>query len=407
MQAAPCAEHNLETEVGSPMPQIPVYDQDGIGICYAYAASELMNAYLIKKNPNAGLQIHPALPAIRYSSTELHDGGELSGGQIGGAINACRGKESYSYRSIQSSLNEIGAKAGMSESQTLEFIERLGKLMSDPAVATTAQTTAIRAMQPSPTPQSRTVARADATYVAPKPLVPTQSAVDSQIRLLAYKRVPVDAWCSADQKTALSSFALSAPVGNSIQVASSSVFKPESRIEMPALPAAKDHNLLGTTEDQIKKLVRGYFDGPKGKLPLGVGFCSKVLSDPSARMVARTHDSSGALHGQLKDGCGCHAVLLVGTRPKGNSCEYLMRNSWGGNFSSNNKHSCLCRNSKTQGFEECPGTGTVSKTITYKGKPSTIQSPIPNRANLKIVSCWISEDEMAPNIKSATVLSDL
>ncbi len=405
--AAPCAAHNLETEPGSPMPKIPVYDQDGIGICYAYSASELMNAYLIKKNPKAGLQIHPALAAIRYAEGELKDGGELSGGHIGTAINACRGKDAFSYSSIQSSLNEIGSRAGMSEAQALEFIERLGKMMSDPSVQAQARVKAMHESKPRASEGRSGVAVADAASFAVRPVPPSSMQINSQIRHLAYERLPVDGWCTANQKSALEGFALSSPVGNAIQIASCSVLNPGARMPPPAIPEARQYNLLGTSDQQIKKLVRDYFDGPKGKLPLGIGFCSKVLSDPSARKITRTQDASGKIHGKIKDDCGGHAVLLVGTRPKGNSCEYLMRNSWGGNFSSSNKHSCLCKNTQTQGYIECPGTGTVAKTIISKGKPATVQSPIQDRAHLKIVSCWIPEDEMAPNIKSATVLNDL
>jgi hypothetical protein len=389
------------------MPQIPVYDQDGIGICYAYSASELMNAYLIKKNPRAGLQIHPALAAVRYSATELSDGGELSGGQIGEAINACRKKEGYTYASIQSALNEIGSSAGISEAQTLEFIERLGKLMSDPSVSSSARLAAIGNTTPKANSNGpQTFAPADATYVAPKPILPPKGAVNSEIRRIAYERVRVDGWCTANQKAALSSFALSSPIGNATQVASCAAFKPESRTPPPAIPAAKQYSLLGTSESQVKKLVRDYFDGPKGKLPLGVGFCSKVLKDPAARKISRTTTITGAVQGKIEDDCGGHAVILVGTRPRGNSCDYLMRNSWGSQFSSSNQHTCLCKNSKTGGYKDCPGSGTVSRTITVKGKNTTIHEPIPDRAFLKVVSCWIPEEEMAPNLKSITVLSD-
>lgn len=386
------------------MPKIPVYDQDGTGLCYAYSASEMMNAYLLKKNPNAGLQIHPALAAIRYSEGESGNVGELSEGSITGAINSCRVKDTYSYKSIEKSLNGIGSQANMSEAQVLNFIESLGMLMSKPKVISEAERNAAR----NAARIRNKVASLMMTRVASETAVaPTQGQIDSEIRRLAYEQVEAkNNWCSDSQKSALWSFALSAPVGNAIDVASSTVLKPEARVGPPAIPQAQEYDLLGMSEDEVKKFVRDYFGDPKVDLPIGVGFCSEVLYDPSARKITRTTSSSGSVSSTIAKSCGDHAVLLVGTRPNGNSCDYLMRNSWGGDFSFKYKHSCICKNTKTQGYEDCPSTGTYERSVTLDGNTITVTDAIPNRANLKIVSCWIPEDEMAPNLIAATVLSD-
>ena len=52
--------------------------------------------------------------------------------------------------------------------------------------------------------------------------------------------------------------------------------------------------------------------------------CSKFLSRKNYKGVATNgeHDSD----------CGDHAVVIIGKRAQGGICQYLIRNSWGSNF---------------------------------------------------------------------------
>lgn len=371
--ADPCSAHNLETEPGNPMQKIPVYDQDGSGICYAYSASELMNAYLLSKDPKAGLQVHPALAAIRVSTEGLDNGG------MAHAIGACREGDGYSYASIQAALERIGSNADMSEAQVLHFIEKLGKLMNDPTIG---------GKIPPGLPKWVT------------------TVLQPLVRKAAYSRLETDAFCSADEKKGLEGFALSAPVSNAAGIAAHSLLDPAARTKPPAVPAPAFFQLRAEDEDQIKQLVRRHFDGPDGKLPMGIGFCSRVLYSPTAREITRSRDSKGLPQGALSKNCANHAAILVGTRPSGNSCEYLLRNSWGTGFSQANPHSCICRNSRTGSYQECPGTGLEPKTVESNGITMNILAKVEDHAFLKVISCWIPEDDLAPNIFSATVLRD-
>ena len=63
--------------------------------------------------------------------------------------------------------------------------------------------------------------------------------------------------------------------------------------------------------------------GLKYALPVGIGYCSKVLHD------GRAFKSAPQFSGDQD--CGRHASVAIGRRrnPKNNACEILIRNSWG------------------------------------------------------------------------------
>jgi hypothetical protein len=63
--------------------------------------------------------------------------------------------------------------------------------------------------------------------------------------------------------------------------------------------------------------------------PLGISYCDKVLYDGRA-FTPKDYDT---------EDCGRHASLIIGRRPNPDpkfkdSCQYLIRNSWGKNCSS-------------------------------------------------------------------------
>ena len=47
-----CQNINLYEQPDNPLHKIPIYDQDGDGSCYAYSASQLIDYYNLKKNPD-------------------------------------------------------------------------------------------------------------------------------------------------------------------------------------------------------------------------------------------------------------------------------------------------------------------------------------------------------------------
>lgn len=352
------------------MQNIPTYDQDGTGICYAYAASEMMNCYLMERNRSTALRVHPATVAVRY--TAAHDRSEtLNAGIIVDAINSTRTQYNYNYSAVSANLTEAAKLSAVPEAEVLHFIETLGKAMSSPSIREQAATL------------SSQQALQNGSYLG------SLYNYWNNLKKTAFSSIKPDSWCSKSDIDSLKTFALSAPASSSLDIAFATIFEEKDKSKAllsTEIPVARRLTGMKTSEATIQEAIRGHFARGATR-PLGLSFCSKVLSDGSYRGISGTGSSRGIIPKDKNGGkeCGGHAVLISGTRNNGGRCEYLIRNSWGTAFRAKSRLSCLCKNSVTKGYSECPGSGVKNG------------SNIPNKANLKIVSCWVPEAEIVPN----------
>ncbi len=375
--AVECTNRNLETMADNPMQSIPVYDQDGTGLCYAYSASEMMNCFLMKTFGDKKLRVHPATAAIRF--TAAHDKAEtLNDGFIHHAINATRKRPNYSYTSVSTNLTELARNQGVSEAEVLHFIESLGKAMSNINNQKLASDRAWARANREPNLWERT-----GKYFSYMP---------EEVRKAAYESIKPDSWCSKDDLSALRTFALTAPIGSSLDIASNTVFESnhrESALEGP-LPLATHLTSMKDAAAVHAEEVRRHF-ALNATLPLGLSFCSRVIRDPSYVGISGSGASRAIVPAKNNGGkdCGPHAVLISGIRNQGGSCQYLIRNSWGSSFGGSiSGRSCVCKNTVTKAFSECPGSGKANG------------ADIPGKANLKVISCWFPESQVTNNTMS-------
>ena len=78
--------------------------------------------------------------------------------------------------------------------------------------------------------------------------------------------------------------------------------------------------------------------------PIGIGYCSSVLSYSNSRMSYDDWEEIGASNRSKE--CGPHTSLIIGQRPRNGRCEYLVRNSWGTDISRYSKNWQPDRDSK-------------------------------------------------------------
>lgn len=81
----------------------------------------------------------------------------------------------------------------------------------------------------------------------------------------------------------------------------------------------------------------------KDSLPVGISYCSRVLSRGSNYAGITTKTKSSLVFKKDKNGkndCGNHASVIIGSRwnPQKKSCELLIRNSWGAQCTSYRKY---------------------------------------------------------------------
>lgn len=106
---------------------------------------------------------------------------------------------------------------------------------------------------------------------------------------------------------------------------------------------------------------------------VSVGYCLRMIKDPTFLKDIQPRVLKLAY---LK--CGAHYSTLVGSRKVGNSCEYLLRNSYGKSFWAHESYTCYCKNTSTGENRDC--------------QKSEINDP-----NLEVLGCWVNSDKLLTN----------
>ncbi|NUM88698.1 MAG: hypothetical protein HUU37_05805 [Bdellovibrionales bacterium] len=103
---------------GMPFSKIPEYNQNGIGICYAYAAAQLADSYALLQSPKKQKLTNPSIVALDYMLAYGTESFSDSGGTICAALEEirkrgrCSGKASdpQAIANLQYSLLEQGRR---------------------------------------------------------------------------------------------------------------------------------------------------------------------------------------------------------------------------------------------------------------------------------------------------------
>lgn len=116
--------------------------------------------------------------------------------------------------------------------------------------------------------------------------------------------------------------------------------------------------------------------------PISIAYCSKVWKDPSYDGIDLTFFGK---RDSLKKDCDYHESLVVGKKMSGNSCQLLVRNTWGDKWRSGNKKwKCLCKERTTGKYvDDCEAS-------THPDHQYAVEA------------CWISSDKLSKNVGVVT-----
>lgn len=116
--------------------------------------------------------------------------------------------------------------------------------------------------------------------------------------------------------------------------------------------------------------------------PVSIAYCANVWKNPDFDGISL--NSSGE-RDRVEKNCEYHESLVVGQKTVGNSCHFLVRNTWGTNWTASNKnYSCVCRDKVTGDFtEDCHLETHGNDRYTVEG-------------------CWIKSSDLARNIGQLT-----
>lgn len=325
-QAQSCGTINYLTQENSPFEKIPVADQDGTGICYAYTASQLLNYHILKTNQATEAVMHPVWVALKASRRILDMGREIE------AINAVNTAGTCSYERVEGALNNFSNNSNLSGSPLVSFLETYARSLGREAGGTgraanqsmieTAQNEAIN---------TASAYCSDEIYW--ERLLPQLSVV-SETSVQLFTRLLSD----------------SCPPG-SIQR-----FRTPRAVDI--FPFETHAHARSTMNSQISKG------------PFVFGYCAETWTNPNYNGYPDTDRKFRTIDAD----CGMHSSMMVGRKQIGPHCYMLVRNSWGtgwGDWNTNQK--CICRHKITRAWvDECTydehGTGEYSVEACYIGQ---------------------------------------
>lgn len=298
--AQECANVNYLTQPNSPFNRIPVADQDGVGICYAYTAAQLVDYHLIKTRQTRDPVMHPAWLALKSSRRLLEAGTEWQ------SITNLRAAGSCNYNQVEDALNLFGQRANISSQPLLAFIEAYETAIFN---ASNRRRDEITTDMQGRASMDAIMATAD---ICPEGvlidrLLPELTASnETSVQLI--NRIVRDACAPANLHT--------------------------YNIPQPLIAQLADNGTSRATIDY--QIERG---------PFTMAYCSTTWTDEN---YAMNRADPG-------EACGSHSSLVVGRKQIGPHCYALVRNTWGtgwGDWNSDEK--CICKNITTGAWvDEC------------------------------------------------------
>lgn len=154
-----------------------------------------------------------------------------------------------------------------------------------------------------------------------------------------------------------------------------SVFKScQDRIDLTAMIPEVISTARGfESDDMIINVMSNILTSAKPQ-PIGLGYCSNIFDNPpgSLNLIKRPRLLNMVMKAKK---CSAHYSVVVGQRPKGNSCQFMIRNSYGtGKWAVD--RSCLCD------FKDGSRGDCHSESL-----------PVGS----KVLGCWVDGKELAQN----------
>ncbi len=325
-----CDYKNLITASDSPFDKIPVYDQDGANICYAFTAAQLLDYELIKDGLSSR-SIHPAWVALKDAANINKS--EISFGSSRRAIEALMNDSNCHYDLVAKQLGVWAYKANVKEAELLRFLENF-----------TNQYKKTGSFQVAFQNGLKTTADWCPPHATFKNLIPELE------NLAVFATTPI----------------------------LTKLLMPKCEEFKTKLPLRKPH-MVNNEGPNFSKNILKHLDQKNS--PVEVSYCANFWQEPSyqGRLSSSTLD--------LKSDCFMHSSLVVGKRMMNNSCQVLIRNTWGNGWNkTNEKWNCVCKHKSTGKFEDNCSYSTH------------------NNGQYSVEACWVGEDLLNNNSHSSVIL---
>lgn len=283
-----CQNFDLNESPQSPFRLIPMYDQGNAGICYAYAASQMIDYVRIKAGDTKSGFTHPTYAAwvYKYKTDVQAREHELAGGSPYYTINVLRTEGSCAYGEVDARLSVLTrSSTGMTNTQLVDLLDKI-------AIA----------------PQPSTLRRGLNSVLGIEPSCIDNHNLERQLRRY-----------------------------NLFGIAAPSVLAPlfrDCKLVPVNVPPAIYHTNSNDTE-----LANHLAQNLSQSLPVTINYCANVLDNSQARSAMRVYETSLR---EPRSDCSKHASLVTAQTNLGGKCQYLIRNSYGPQNKDRAATQCAC-----------------------------------------------------------------
>lgn len=299
-----CSSVDLNAGSNSPFKKIPIYDQDGVGLCYAYAAAQMVDYYRIKNGDTSYGLTNPLYTswATYYKSRSLIKFDSLdNGGYSDTAVDALREVGTCGQEDVEKRLASLKNEANLTDAEFLFFLETMYKHFNG-LFSSGSWNLALRDLK-------------DGTSLVCKTKAKNLKSELDKSKLFAV-----------------------APT-----LVLENLFKgcKSKKVNVPALD-----NFSFGSDDKMKVALNGSL---KKGLPAQIGICAEFFNNPNYRgLRGFSPPLLRSSNGNAKRDCGAHAVVVSAQAKIAGECHYQLRNSWGAQWYPYGATSCACitRNGK-------------------------------------------------------------
>lgn len=316
---------NLDLNGTEPLKSIPVSDQDGTGMCYAHATSTLLQYDLNKKGIKRSVSTVD-LGFVMKSITGKYDD-TLNGGLFDTTVRDALSQGVVSKECVEKIIKQETQGTTMTSENFINLVNEIYKL---------------------------------------KAKKKTNTQIETELKSIC------DSY-GVDHNEFLGLI-------NDLKVPLRTYFLKLLRPCEQERKQAKNWNINGF--DQVSygndlDFVNKLDSVLNAKKPAGIALCAEILWGQTSHqgIIKPTRSLKSDAKGNRQ--CAAHAVVVTGRRNEGGTCQYLIRNSWGGSWKGKGL-TCACKTPKNY-YQNCNNV------------------PKADAGNKVVVGCWMPEKALMDN----------
>lgn len=326
---------------------IPITDQDGSGLCYAYSSAQLIEfqlRYEGYKGPlpsPLGMSLVPGTnPGLLWDSEKE----DIHGGFEEEIIESVKANGFMGRECIELAVKETISRSGLTSSELAAILHHFFK---------------------------------DSHFWT----------IDSEVIGASIKKVaesPSKKVCSLASNELLDILKLGNSVTSILKEILAPCYKTFHKVKLP------EFRLKDTGAD--KEIIGELNMTLNSRKPAAISVCSQIFNKKAKQtklLGLSPPFKRGANGNLLENSCSPHAVLAVGKKMINGECNYLIRNSWGAQWNGQGKLRCACK-SKTTYYDDCDDINKIKSNIKF----------LEEDIDKVYLGCWVSEKDMATNLLS-------